>query len=273
MTLASPVSHIPHPLNPPDLLNSFTEAARAGFELALSQLTQAHVQRITPDSESRPIIVIPGFLGADWTTANLRGFLMRKGHDAYGWHGGINTGPSERVLEHLDQHLDMIANAHHGQKITLIGHSLGGVFAREMARAYPQHIEQVITLGSPFAAGLHPNGVNPLVKLAFALMNGRDHFFMTDKEFARLAATPPPVPTTSIYSRGDGVVHWKTCLNPPAHKKTQDIEVIGSHCGLVVNPLAMIVCADRLANADAKRWKPFVREAYSNFLFPEPHTH
>jgi hypothetical protein len=272
MTFALHVSDIPHQLNPPDLLNSFTEAAKATIELTLGYATQEHLQRITPPSESRPIIVIPGFLGADWTTAYLRGFLMRKGHDAYGWHGGINTGPNERVLGHLDQHLDTIANAHHGQKITLIGHSLGGVFAREMARAYPEYIEQVITLGSPFGAGLHPNGINQLVRLAFALINGSDHFFMTDKEFAKQAATPPPVPTTSIYSRGDGIVNWKTCLNPTTQKKTQNIEVIGSHCGLVVNPLTMIVCADRLANADKKRWKPFAREGYSNFLFPEPHA-
>jgi pimeloyl-ACP methyl ester carboxylesterase len=254
-------------LEPPDLLNSFTEAARTVFELALSHLTQKYVQHITPDSKSRPIIVIPGFLGADWTTANLRGFLMRKGHDAYGWHGGINTGPSDRVLDHLERHLDVIANAHHGRKITLIGHSLGGVFAREMARAYPEHIEQVITLGSPFAAGLHPNTVNPLVELTFALMNGRDHFFMTDKEFAKQSATPPPVPTSSVYSRGDGVVNWKTCLNPQGQKKTENIEVIGSHCGLVVNPMTMVICADRLANQDRRKWEGFKGRQYSELFF------
>jgi len=255
-------------IGPPNLFDSFTEAARTSFEFLQLRLSQNALLKKTPTLKERPIIVLPGFLAADWTTSEIRKFLAQKGQNVYGWDAGMNTGPSHRILNHLKNHLDEIYDVHNGQKVTLIGHSLGGVFARELAKNFAEKIEQVITLGSPFRAAHHPQSVAPIVRLVFDTMNGNNHAYHKDKPISKQAHFPPPVPTTSIFSKSDGVVNWQTCLNP-RQPRSENIEVYGSHCGLVFNKLAMIVIADRLfVVQDRKKWKPFNIVDDNESLFP-----
>lgn len=257
-------------LGPPNLTHFFSEAVRTALETISLSFSYRKLMELTPESKSRPILVIPGFGGHDLTTNILRTFLDKKGHATYGWSGGFNTGLSVESFVHLEARFSEILNIHKGQKITLIGHSLGGIFARELARAFPSHVELVITKGSPFAAGNQPNSVNSIVRRAFELANGKDNPFMNNKEFIAEAKRPPPVPTTSIYSETDGVVNWQTCLNP-RRAKAENVEVEGSHCGLVVNTSALIVVADRLATMDRTNWKPFDRKTYPEFFPKDNH--
>jgi len=119
--------------------------------------------------------------------------------------------------------------------ITLVGHSLGGIYARELARAYPDQVRQVITLGSPFA--VRPGQqTNPLVMRLFQRSSGM-------------------VPTTAIYSRLDGVVHWRACREE-ASPLAENIEVPGSHLGMTVHPTILYVLADRLAQQKTS-WTKF----------------
>lgn len=258
-------------IGPPRLLASFTEAARTTAEFWLLQASYGALKAHTPDADPRVILVLPGFGGGDITTHQLRRFLNDKGHQAYGWDGGVNTGPSGGVFKHVKDRLNQLTKAHQGHKVTVIGHSLGGIYARELARAFPKKVEQVLTLGSPFGAGLHPQSTHSLVRKAFELINGKDNPFLHNPDLARQCLAPPPVPTTSIYSRSDGVVHWKTCLNPK-QGRSENVEVQGSHCGLVMNPLAFVVIADRLSQP-AEAWHPFTPETYSSWLFRPDQAH
>lgn len=259
------------PIGSPPLLASFSEAARATAEFWLLQASYGVLKAHTPEADPRVILVLPGFGGGDITTHQLRRFLKDKGHHAYGWDGGVNTGPGQAVFQHIKTRFNQLRAAHPGRGLTVIGHSLGGIYARELARAFPENIEQVLTLGSPFGAGLHPQSTNGLVRKAFGLINGKDNPFLKNSDLARQSLQPPPVPTTSIYSRSDGVVHWQTCLNP-RQGQSENIEVRGSHCGLVLNPLAFVVIADRLAQA-VGAWQPFAPEAYGGWLFRADQAH
>jgi pimeloyl-ACP methyl ester carboxylesterase len=255
-------------LGPPNLIHSFTEAVRTGFEALSLTFSYRKLLEVTPESKPRPILVIPGFGAHDVTTHVLRSFLDKKGHTTYGWLGGLNTGLSVDSFARLGARFEEIYDKHDGQKIALIGHSLGGIFARELARAFPDRVEQVITKGSPFAAGNHPNAVNSIVKIAFECASGRDNPFTTSREFIERAMLPPPVPTTSIYSKTDGIVNWQTCLNP-RRAKAENVLVEGSHCGLVLNTSALVVVADRLAAIDKRQWKSFDARHYPEFFHKE----
>ena len=153
-----------------------------------------------------------------------------------------------------------------GGPIALVGHSLGGVFARELARQFPDDVSQVVTLGSPFSLA-DASSVNRLVRMLFERVSGGS---VEDRRVSMLRADPSQpvgVPCTSIYSRSDGVVHWRSCLefDTPV---TQNLEVWGSHCGLVVNSSVLHAVADRLAQP-ANEWAPFdVSYRGRRFMYP-----
>jgi hypothetical protein len=143
-----------------------------------------------------------------------------------------------------------VAHAHE-RRVSLVGWSLGGIYAREIARRRPAIVRQVITLGTPFAgSGEHTN-----VGWIYRLLSG--HSPKIDPRFsARLRATPP-VPTTSIYSRSDGIVAWQACLEARV-PHAENVEVDGSHIGLVCHPMVWRVVADRLAQPEGD-WRRFRR--------------
>lgn len=248
--------------NTPSLLKIALEG-RAVPELWLSSLALPLLQT-APKGDGHPVMVLPGFMASDKSTLPMRLFLRGRGYKTYGWGQGRNYGrgidPNEGVTKdtniyHKLRHLQ----AKHGQKLSLIGWSLGGIYARELARIAPDSIRQVITLGSPFNEGQRANHAQQL----FERMSGKKIDQLAPELIAKIQS-PPPVPATAIYTRSDGVVAWQSCMEQK-HPFTENIEVEGSHIGLGHNTAVLWVIADRLAQA-AGTWKPFERNGVSKAI-------
>jgi pimeloyl-ACP methyl ester carboxylesterase len=254
MTLKSRKSnkHAPPPplfheadLRAPNALMLLLEG-RAPWEYAAMLAALPWLKRL-PRGDGHPVIVFPGLGAADITTAPLRSFLQDLGYSAYPWKQGFNFGPRRGVLDAVRQHVQRIAERH-GEPVSLVGWSLGGLYAREIAKELPQLARCVITLGSPFAG--HPRATNAW--RFYEMVSGQN--VLDPKLIAQLRGTPP-VPTTSIYSRTDGVVAWQCSLNDES-PLAENIEVHASHIGMGMNPLAMFAIADRLRQYPA-HWKRF----------------
>ncbi|WP_240047683.1 alpha/beta fold hydrolase [Sphingomonas panacisoli] len=208
-------------------------------------------------------MVIPGFTAGDGSTTLLRHFLGQLGYDARGWKLGQNLGPraTGRAGEKLLSRLKAIAAEAKGP-VSLVGWSLGGVMARQLARQAPEIVRQVITLGSPFTG-------NPRASSVWRLYQALSGQRLSDRATARQlreSRLAPPVPSTAIYTRDDGVVAWQNCVEPVG-AATDNIEVRGSHCGLGANPAVLYAVADRLAQP-ADDWKPFERGGLRSWVYP-----
>lgn len=195
-------------------------------------------QRRLPKGDNHPVLVIPGFGANDISTAPLRSCLKRLGYAVYGWDQGTNLGMKTKVREGLTARLQEIHGTYE-EKISLIGWSLGGVFAREFARHMPGMVRQVITLGSPINHSPDATNVDGL----FRRFNPH---FKPDLEGFMKRTVAPPVPCTAIYSKSDGVVHWRTSMENEA-PNTRNIEVFTSHFGMTSNPLVLKAIAETLA--------------------------
>jgi len=218
---------------------------------------------ILPRGKGRPVLVLPGFMAGDTSTRPLRLLLRALGHNAVGWGLGTNIGPTTTILDGMINRLDDLDQQ--DGPVDIVGWSLGGIYGREMARLAPGAVRQVITLGSPFQiSDSSESNVGPMFH---ALERAHSDKIMMPR-IADHAREDIPVPTTSIYSRTDGVVRWKHCLDP-AQPLSENIEVRGSHCGLGHNPAAVMVIADRLAHVTG-RWQPFAPPTAARNLFPEP---
>jgi len=219
----------------------------------------APLLRSSPRGDGHPVLVLPGFTAGDTSTRPLRQHLRRLGYSAHGWRLGPNLGPGGGVREGMIERLDELATRH-GRKVTLVGWSLGGIYARELAKGLPAKVRQVVTLGSPFGDAGNASNVRRL----FDLVAGPQRRRAQQAGAASLRAAPP-VPSTAIYSRTDGVVHWRSCQEPEG-ARTENIEVPGSHCGLGVNPLVLYAVADRLAQPESG-WQPFERSGWRRRLY------
>lgn len=245
---------------PPGLWLAFTEIHRAAAEIVSLGLSRRALQRVAPKGDGHPVMVLPGFFGSDNYNAALRRFLTSLGYGTHGWGLGVNLGPREGVTESLEQRLLDLAERYQ-EPVSLVGHSLGGIFARELARAYPEHVRQVISLGSPFGEGRMTASIPSRL---FVALNPPEEMAIDED----MLAEPPPVPTTAIYSRGDGIVNWKTTLQAGSHSRTQSIRVRGSHCGMTMNPAIWYLLAECLAMPSAE-WQPFKRESWRALVYPE----
>jgi pimeloyl-ACP methyl ester carboxylesterase len=186
-----------------------------------------------PRGHGRPVILVPGFLAGDWTLRTPYQWLRRIGYRPKMAGVTFNVMYSEVMLRPLIDTL-VALNRHTGARVSLVGHSRGGVLAKVLAHRKPELVEQVITLGAPLT---DPFDVHPLtmagVRAAHLYNVFRSgHPASVEMRFLRDLAAPPKVPTTSIYSRSDGVVNWKACLRQDINA----IEVQGSHVGLALNP-------------------------------------
>jgi pimeloyl-ACP methyl ester carboxylesterase len=219
---------------------------RAPWEYAAMLAALPWLKRL-PRGDGHPVIVFPGLGAADITTAPLRSFLQDLGYSPYPWKQGFNFGPRRGVLDAVRQQVQRIADRH-GEAVSLIGWSLGGLYAREMAKEFPKLARCVVTLGSPFAG--HPRATNAW--RFYEMFSGQS---VHDPELIATLREVPPVPTTSIYSRSDGIVAWQCSINDES-PLAENIEVHASHIGMGMNPLAMFAIADRLRQ-DPKRWQPF----------------
>jgi pimeloyl-ACP methyl ester carboxylesterase len=221
--------------------------ARAPWEAA-AMLAATPWLNSLPKGDGHPVLVFPGLAASDFSTVPLRRFLRQRGHWVHGWKQGFNFGPRHGVLHASRERLKHLAERH-GQKVSLVGWSLGGVYARELAKELPQLVRCVITLGSPF--GGHPRATNAW--RLYELVSGQS--VHDNPELHHQLRQAPPVPTTSILSRTDGVVAWHCSVNEVL-PHTENIEIPASHVGMGMNPLALYAMADRLRQ-DPQRWQRF----------------
>jgi len=228
------------------------EAPRATVELAaFAACSPAAV--LAPRGDGHGVLVLPGFMAADSTTRALRLLLRGLGYDARGWGLGRNLGPTAAVLDGMGA---LVRDAHTstGRAVSLVGISLGGVYARELARRSPVRVRQVITLACPFR--LPPRYSGPHLSNASRLYRALGP--LHDAAWRGTpSARPLPVPSTSIYTRSDGIVPWRSCLGDEG-PTSENVEVPGSHCGIGHNPLVVRVVADRLAQPEGS-WAPYRR--------------
>lgn len=241
---------------------------RMALELAASAVRTRDLHE-WPQGDGHPVIVIPGFLAGPESTAFLRAHLRRLGYRTHDWRQGRNLGVHPRLGEVLE---DLLLEVHdrYGRRVSLVGWSAGGIYAREMARALPHYTRSVITLGSPFRG--HPESTRAW--RMYQLLNRGDHTRALFTEEARAArAAPLPVPTTCIYSRNDGIVAWECCVSEPADL-TENVEVTASHLGYGHEYETLRVVADRLAQPEGGwvPWVPPVSAATTPAPLPEPGT-
>jgi pimeloyl-ACP methyl ester carboxylesterase len=235
-----------------------TEAHRAVAEIVSLRLSRRLLEK-SPSGDGHPVMVLPGFMGGDGYNAAFRRFLAKRNYAVHGWGLGRNLGPREGVLEGLEERILTISEHYQGP-ISLVGHSLGGIFAREIARRFPERIRQVISLGSPFGEGRMSASIPARL---FVALNPLEELPIEQD----VLPVAPPVPTTAIYSRGDGIVNWQTTVQVNGHEDTQSIRVRGSHCGMTLNPTIWFLVAERLAQpADA--WRPFEVDSWCRLLYP-----
>lgn len=254
--------HKDNAAKPPSPLLALTELPRAIAEMATLPLATPLLS-IAPRGDGHPVLVLPGFTTTDRSTAIIRSYLKRIGYDTHAWELGRNLGPRAvgRQLEKLIARLKDI-HAKTGKKVSLVGWSLGGILARQLSRRCPDLVRDIVTLGSPFAGD--PRSTN--VWRLYEMMSGQRMKDPDTQAQLRESFEAPPVPSTAIYSKYDGIVAWQSCIEPES-ATTDNIEVAGSHCGLGVNPAVLYAVAERLAQPEGE-WKPFDRRGLRVFLYP-----
>jgi len=239
---------------------------RVFWELWAGLVSHRLVQRLVPQGDGHPVLVIPGLGASDTSTALLRRFLDGLGYITYPWGLGRNMGLTEEGPKLMRQRLQFIFD-HHNAKVSVIGQSLGGVFAREMARLDPAMVRQVITLGSPFTG-------HPLASTGTHLYEWLSGDNLEDLDFNQHLAMriKPPVPTTSIYSKLDGVVAWE-CSIEEGRPGGESINLRGnSHIGMGSSPNALYLIADRLAQPQ-DHWQPYEPKGLAKLFFgPNDHV-
>jgi len=233
----------PGRLRPPGLGLLLAEA-RGILELNASLLLSPLLMR-APRGDGHPVLMLPGFLASDLSMAPMRRYLRELGYDAHAWRMGRNIGGVARMRAVLRDRLAGI-HAVTGRKVSIVGWSLGGVYARDLALQVPDMVRYVVSLGSPFANDVAATNATRLYEALSG--EGADD----NPELRAAIAGDLPVPTTSIYSRTDGIVNWRTCLLRPSDT-AENIEVhLASHVGLGVNPAALWAVADRLAQPEGE---------------------
>jgi pimeloyl-ACP methyl ester carboxylesterase len=230
-------------LRPPGLGLLLAEV-RGIFEFNASLMLSPLLMR-APRGDGHPVLTLPGFLASDLSMAPMRRYLGELGYDSYAWKMGRNIGGVSRMRASLrDRLAEIYENS--GRKVSLVGWSLGGVYARDLALQAPDMVRYVMTLASPFTNDIRATNATRL----YEALSGEA--VEDNSELRTAIAGDLPVPTTSIYSRTDGVVNWRTCLVRPS-EAAENIEVyLASHIGLGVNAAALWALADRLAQAEGE---------------------
>jgi pimeloyl-ACP methyl ester carboxylesterase len=230
-------------LRPPALSLLLAEV-RGIFEFNAS-LMLSPLLMSAPRGDGHPVLTLPGFLASDLSMAPMRRYLKELGYDAYAWNNGRNIGGILRMRSALRDRLAAVHTAT-GRKVSVIGWSLGGVYARDLALQAPDMVRSVVTLGSPFANDIRATNATRL----YEALSGEA--VEDNAELRTALAGDLPVPATSIYSRTDGVVNWRTCILRPSDT-AENIEVyLASHIGLGVNAAALWAVADRLAQPEGQ---------------------
>lgn len=259
-TLAMVEEELDRAARPPSRFWTLAEG-RALFELGAFYMMRPWLAQL-PRGDGHAVKVLPGFMATNNSTVPMRNLLRDLGYDAHGWASGRNVRVDNALIQRLEDQL-MRLNDNSGGKVSLVGWSLGGVLARELAKLHPERVRQVISLGSPISDDRgHTNA-----RRLFELLNGKEPEPMRGGRFQGLDEAPP-VPTTSILTKTDGIVHWRGSVQKPSRTPIENIEVYASHCGLGVNPSVMIALADRLAQPEDE-WMPFEPTLAQQWMFPK----
>ena len=238
---------IDHSHRPYKLL--FLLEGRAVYDAA-AMVPMQGLKKYLPQGDNHPVLVFPGFLSSSRATQPLRKYLAGLGYRSHRWKLGYNTGYSHKLHYGMRDRVTELVERY-GEKISLVGWSLGGVYARELAREMPDIVRQVVTMGSPFRG--HPSSSN--VHKIFNMFSEVPYREMPES-FLQHMAHPPPVPTTALYTRGDGVVTWQSTVEISDRDDVENIHVGGAHLGLGFNPRVLYALADRLALPEGQ-WRPF----------------
>lgn len=210
--------------------------------LCWSYAKLAKIGKTTP----KAVVVIPGLGLSEDSTILMRQYLRSLGHHVFPWKQGLNLGLRKRDLRGLMAEVERLFNRH--GPVILMGHSLGGLYARMAAFLKPDHADQVITLASPFG---DPTGEGSRAIELYHLLNPkqRNPNSAEGAFFREVMACTPSVPLTCVFSRADGVCHWRTTVQY-GQFLGENLEVQGSHHGMVVNPIVWELLALRLAQPD-----------------------
>ena len=194
------------------------------------------VPREAARGAGQPVLVLPGLSSPDAATGRLRLFLKKQGFAPHPWGLGPNLGPTAGTMRRIAGELARLADRHQ-QKVALVGLSMGGIVAREVARRHPEHVARVITLGAPIKGPV----TTPLAPLVHIVS------FAWERDADRSATTTQfPVPLTAIVTKDDGLVDWRTCV-PDSAPNVDVAFVRGPHVTLGSNPDAQRIVADRIA--------------------------
>lgn len=226
-----------------------TDPPRASLEFGLLMATLP-LSRLLPTGDGHPVLVLPGLLADDTSTWTLRRILRNLGYRVHGWRLGRNLGPTAAAVTGMADRLrDLYAR--YDTPVSLIGWSLGGIYARDLARRTPAVVREVITLGSPIRLEEHSQSRAGVVYNRFAHLHVVRYDLPLEHGVGAL-----PVPATSIYSRYDGILARQACLDLTS-PRAENIAVMSSHFGLGHHPAVIWAVADRLAQAPGQ-WAPFV---------------
>jgi triacylglycerol lipase len=259
----------------PSFLHSLFEL-RVPMEIALFWVHGIHHQwpHVAKHGNRKSIMLIPGFMAGDTSLAPLAGLCRWLGHKTFFTGIKSNSDCPRETARLLEQHLKRI---HEDEgRVTVIGQSLGGVYARELAARRPELVESIITLGSPI--DLSDDSTSPLLSamaVRIAKLRNLDEGCLTQScpcGMKMAEGIPDEVPATIVYSKTDGVVHWTSCIDRSGAKNVENIEVLSSHCGMGLNTDVLKVVADRLARAprpSATRPVPVVRQVHRREAIPQ----
>ena len=247
----------------PSYLQTVSEIPRAMVESVSLGLMSPYLLNL-PKGDGHPVIVIPGFTVSDSETYLLRQFLTSRNYKVHGLNMGRNVGPMAGIEKRLTQRVKNLSETY-GEKVSLVGWSLGGLFARYVAHQASEHIRTVISLGSPIGVNREFQGTSPIIELLGKAVVSSNLIDIVDDESLHHWNRTPPVPTTAIYTKADGIVHWKIAIDPLDHEQTENIQVFGSHSGLTHNPLVFKLLANRLAQPEGQ-WQHFDYEGVAKIV-------
>ncbi len=245
----------------PSLLLALIEAPRALSEATALIPSRPFLENL-PSGDGHTVMTLPGFLATDRSMSVMRDYLSKWGYDARRWQMGRNVGLNrQRAIEKLlDRRLKKLFEES-GGKVSLVGWSLGGLYAREMARRNPQFVRNVITLGAPIG---EPKATT--IWRLYEYVSGQS---LSDREVRKridsLRNPIPDVPVTAIYSKSDAIVSWEIAKIPPG-KKVENIGINTSHLGMGFNPAVYFALADRLRQEEGD-WTPFEIEGFRKLFY------
>ena len=262
LTFKNQIHIINKKIDAPPLFNVLLEVRSA-----VEWITMFGIYPLIPKhkaSKNKPVLLMPPYLGNDVSTTFVRNYLKSVGFQTYKWDLGVNMINS-KYLPKLVERLDEIFEKHQ-EKVSLVGWSGGGIFAKIIANRYPDKVEQLITIGSP-VWGVK-NMKTPIVRM-LEFLRGKSLKERNDK-FLKELEEIPKVPITCIYTKTDGLLPWKHCMEAETLRKDiKNIEVFGSHCGMGANASVLLTVANSLnTNLTGKRPKGIITKV-ERLFFPE----